>query len=55
MFVNSQVYWDAFYASKAFDRVHFGKLFDLLIKRRLPAVVIRLLLDNYVRQRIKTV
>ena len=33
-------------ASKAFDRVHYGKLFKLLRDRNLPAVVIRLLLDT---------
>ncbi len=36
-------------ASKAFDKVHFGKLFNLLIDRMLPAIVICLLLDNYTR------
>ncbi len=39
-------------ASKAFDKVHFGKLFNLLMDRKLPAIVIRLLLDNYTRQNI---
>ena len=33
-----------------FDRVHFGKLFTLLLKMKMPAVVIRLLLNNYLRQ-----
>ena len=42
-------------ASKAFDKVHFGKLFKLLIERKIPAVVIRLLLDSYTRQKICTV
>ena len=41
-------------ASKAFDRVHFGKLFDILLNRELPGVVLRLLLDCYTRQVIKT-
>jgi len=41
-------------ASKAFDTVHFGKLFKLLMDRKLPAMVIRLLLDNYTRQNICT-
>ena len=40
-------------ASKAFDKIHFGKLFSLLIKRNLPASIIRLLLDMYRRQNVK--
>ena len=39
-------------ASSAFDRVHYRKLFDVLIKRNMPAVFIRLLLDSYLIQRI---
>ncbi len=39
-------------ASKAFDQVHFGKLLNLLIDRKLPAIVICLLLDNYTRHNI---
>ncbi len=39
-------------ASKAFDKVHFEKLLNLLINRKLPAIVIRLLLDTYTRQNI---
>ena len=42
-------------ASKAFDRVHYGKLFDLLRKRKLPATVIRLLFIIYTRQRMRAV
>ena len=41
-------------ATKAFDRVHYGKLFRLLEKRKIPAIVRRLLLDMYTRQRLKT-
>ncbi len=40
--------------SKAFDKVHFGKLFTLLVDRKMPALVICLLLDNYTRQNICT-
>ncbi len=36
----------------AFDRVHYGKLFDVLMIRNMPAVFIRLLLDGYLNQRI---
>ena len=39
-------------ASSAFDRVHYGKLFDVLMKRNMPAVFIRVLLDSYLDQRI---
>ena len=42
-------------ASKAFDRVHFGKLFRLLEKRNIPVQIRRLLLDMYTRQKMKTV
>lgn len=40
-------------ASKAFDLVNYGKLFKLLIKRKLPAAVIRLILDSYMRQTVR--
>ena len=39
-------------ASSAFDRVHYGKLFDVLMKLKMPALFIRLLLDSYLNQRI---
>ena len=38
--------------SSAFDRVYYGKLFDVLMKRNMPAVFIRLLLDSSLNQRI---
>ena len=34
-------------ASKAFDRVQYSKLFRLLIKRKLPVVIIRVLVNLY--------
>ena len=37
-------------ASKAFDRIHYGKLFNILISRKLPAFIIRVLFDSYSRQ-----
>ena len=37
-------------ASKAFDRVHYGKLFNILLSKKLPICIIRMLLDCYVRQ-----
>ena len=50
----SDVYLCMLDASKAFDRVHYGKLFALLQSRKLPAIVIRLLLDMYTSQRMCT-
>ena len=50
----SDVYACMLDASKAFDKVHFGKLFKLLVDRNIPSIVIRLLLDNYTRQKIVT-
>ena len=49
---NSKVY-ACLNASKAFDKVHFGKLFTLLLNRDMPAVYLRLLLDSYSRQQMK--
>lgn len=46
----SNVYAVLLDASKAFDNVHFGRLFKLLIKRKVPMIVIRFLLDCYTRQ-----
>jgi hypothetical protein len=34
-------------ASKAFDRIHYGKLFKLLIERKLPLCIIRILMNLY--------
>ncbi len=39
-------------ASKAFDKVHFDKLFTLLLERRVPGQFLRLLHDSYVRQNV---
>ena len=46
----SNVYACLLDASKAFDRVHYGKLFSLLLNRKMPAFFIRLIIDNYLRQ-----
>jgi len=35
-------------ATKAFDRVHYGKLFNMLVARDMPFVTIRLLLNMYI-------
>ena len=47
---NTEVYCCCLDASKAFDYVKFDKLFNLLVQRDIPGVVIRLLLDSYTRQ-----
>ncbi len=39
-------------ASKAFDKVHYGKLFTLLLDRGMPRLIVRLLLDSYTRQQL---
>ncbi len=48
----SSVYACMLDARKASDKVHFGKLFKLLVVRKKPTIVIHLLLDNYTRQNI---
>ena len=37
-------------ASQAFDRIHFGKSFAILIERNVPLCFIRIVLDAYTRQ-----
>ena len=44
---NSPVFCSFLDATKAFDRLHYCKLFKLLIKRKLPAHIIRLLINIY--------
>ena len=47
---HSNVYCCLLDASKAFDKVHYGKLFTILLARNVSPYVIRLLIDSYVRQ-----
>ena len=47
----SNVYSCLIDASKAFDRVHRGRLFKILIERNVSTLFIRLLLDSYIRQK----
>ena len=49
---NTDVYSCLLDASKAFDKVHYGKLFKLLISRCVPFPIIRLLFDSYTRQQV---
>ena len=42
---SSRVYMCALDATKAFDKVNFPKLFHLLLKRNVPSVILRIVLD----------
>ena len=44
----SNVYSSLLDASKAFDLVHFGKLFRILLSKDIPRYIIRFILDNYI-------
>ena len=47
---DSNVYGCLIDANKTFDRMHWGRLFTILIKRKVSFLFIRLLLDSYLRQ-----
>ena len=47
---NSNIYCCFLDASKAFDKIHFGKLFKTLISKKVPPLVIRLIFNSYIRQ-----
>ena len=49
--LGSNVYSCLLDVSKAFDRVHYGTLFRLLLKKDVPRCVIRLVFDSYIRQK----
>ena len=46
----SNVYNYLLDASKALDRIHYGKLYTILLSKQVPAFIIRYLLDSYIRQ-----
>jgi hypothetical protein len=48
----SDVYACLVDASKAFDKVNYGKLFQLLLDKGVPSLIIRLLFENYTDQEI---
>ena len=48
----SDVYSCFLDALKAFDRVHYRKLFRILLSKKLCILIIRLILDSYVRQSV---
>ena len=52
---HSTVFCTMLDASKAFDRIHYCKLFRRLLARKLPAVVLRLLIKLYTCQVIRVV
>ena len=49
---NSLAFCSFLDASKAFDRIHYVKLFKLLVKRDFPAHIIRLLINMYTNSSI---
>ena len=52
---NSDVYTCFIDATKAFDRIRYDKLFQILIDRGLPALAVRSMLDLYQRQVVRTI
>ena len=50
---NTSVYSCLLDASKAFDRVHLGKLFSILLHKDIPTTVVRLYFDSYSRQKAR--
>ena len=51
---SGQVYCCLLDATKAFDHVRFDKLFEILIERNVPVYIVRILIDMYTRQRVRT-
>ncbi len=52
---NSDAYTCFIDATKAFDHIRYDKLFQILIDRGMPALVVRSMLDLYQRQVVRTV
>ena len=50
---SSSVYCCLLDATKAFDRINYNKLFNLLIHRNIPSVVIRLLINLYTTHKLR--
>ena len=42
-------------ASKAFDKVHYGTMFSILLNKYVPYCIIRLLMISYVRQEARVI
>ena len=49
----SNVYSCLLDASKAFDKIHYGKLFNALLRKNVPFCIVRILLDAYTRQQAR--
>ena len=50
---NTSVHCVFLYSSKAFDKIHYGKLFKLLLDRDIPPHDVRVLLNMYTDQQIR--
>lgn len=50
----SNLYLCSLDATKAFDKVNFVKMFNLLLERQIPSIVLRLIFDLYTRQCVRT-
>ena len=50
---NSNIYCCLLDASKAFDRIHYGKLFSILLSKNMHPLVLRLLVNSYLYQKAK--
>ena len=49
----SNVYSCLLNASKAFDKIYYGKLFNVLLKKGVPFYIIRILFDAYTIQQAR--
>ena len=52
---NSNVYSCLLDVSKDFDKVHYGKLFHILLNQKVPFCIIQLLMDSFERQRVRVI
>ena len=50
---NSNVYVCLLDASKAFDKIHYGKLFSMLLSKNIPNKILRLIVNSYIRQQAR--
>ncbi len=49
----SPVYGSVLDTSKAFDRIKYDKLFEIILERHFPVRYISLLIDSYINQNIR--
>ena len=47
----SNVYCCLLGASKAFDKVHYGKLFNVILSRDIHTCIVRIIVNSYIRQK----